>query len=154
MKGWYRAAVDCAPPPARVNFERITAERVDLYHHVPSPGENFPLSVEPSQVKKLVPTDDDTEWAVKRLRNHNSGVTSRMRAEHLKGWFSEAQKEEAAAAKTAVAEETGAVIGDTWGEYMEEIRETENEEMTYWEKVVALVMEEFGEGRLAEESTW
>ena len=30
MKGWYRAAVDRAPPPARVTFERITADRVDL----------------------------------------------------------------------------------------------------------------------------
>ena len=31
LKGWYRAAIDRAPPPAWVTLERIMAERVDLY---------------------------------------------------------------------------------------------------------------------------
>ena len=31
LKGWYKAAVNRAPPPARATLERITAERVDLY---------------------------------------------------------------------------------------------------------------------------
>ena len=30
LKGWYKAAFDRAPPPARAMLERITAERVDL----------------------------------------------------------------------------------------------------------------------------
>ena len=30
IQGWYKAAVDCALPPARVTLERITAERVTL----------------------------------------------------------------------------------------------------------------------------
>ena len=38
LKGWYKAAVNCAPPPARAMLERITAERVDLYSYVPSRG--------------------------------------------------------------------------------------------------------------------
>ena len=38
MKGWYWAAVDRAPPPARVNLEWITAELVDLYLYILSPG--------------------------------------------------------------------------------------------------------------------
>ena len=29
MKGWYRAATNRGPPPARATLERITAERVD-----------------------------------------------------------------------------------------------------------------------------
>ena len=45
IKGWYRAAVERAPPPARVTLERITAERVELYSYVPTPGENIPISV-------------------------------------------------------------------------------------------------------------
>ena len=56
MKGWYKAAVKCAPPPARVTLKRITAEHVDLYSHVPPLGENIPVSVEPLQVEYLVPT--------------------------------------------------------------------------------------------------
>ena len=38
MKGWYQATVDRAPPPSRVNLERITADWVDLYRYVPPPG--------------------------------------------------------------------------------------------------------------------
>ena len=52
IKGWYKDAVDRAPPAAWVTFERITAERVDLYSYVPSPGTNIPISVKP------VPVDD------------------------------------------------------------------------------------------------
>ena len=32
IKGWYKAAVDRAPPPARFTLERITAGRVELYN--------------------------------------------------------------------------------------------------------------------------
>ena len=38
MKGWYWAAVERAPPPARVALKQITAELVDLYRHVPPQG--------------------------------------------------------------------------------------------------------------------
>ena len=55
LKGWYRAAVNRAPPPARATLERITAERVDLYSYVPSPGENIPVTVTPADVDDSVP---------------------------------------------------------------------------------------------------
>ena len=45
MKGWYRAAVNRDPPSARATLERITAERVELYSQVPSPGDNIPVTV-------------------------------------------------------------------------------------------------------------
>ena len=48
MKGWYKAAVNRAPPPARATLEQITAERVELYSQVPSPGDNILVSVNPS----------------------------------------------------------------------------------------------------------
>ena len=31
IKGWYKAAVDRVPPPARATLERIMAERVNIY---------------------------------------------------------------------------------------------------------------------------
>ena len=34
MKGWYKAAVNRAPPPARVTLWRITADQSDLYCHM------------------------------------------------------------------------------------------------------------------------
>ena len=48
LKGWYKAAVDRAPPSARATLERITAERVNLYSYMPSPRNNIPISVKVS----------------------------------------------------------------------------------------------------------
>ena len=45
MKGWYKAAVNRAPLPSRATLERIMAERVELYSHVPLPGDNIPVKV-------------------------------------------------------------------------------------------------------------
>ena len=50
MKWWYKAAVNRAPPPARATLERIMAERVELYRHVPPPGDNIPVTVTPSEI--------------------------------------------------------------------------------------------------------
>ena len=73
IKGWYKAAVNRAPPPARVTLERNTAERVELYSYVPPPGTNIPIYVQPFPVDESVPTEDEIEWAVTQLRNHRSG---------------------------------------------------------------------------------
>ena len=82
MKGWYRSAVERAPPPARVTHDQIKTDQVELYIYVPAPVENIPVSVETFPVEDLVPTEDDIEWAVKRLRNHRSRGTSGIRASH------------------------------------------------------------------------
>ena len=37
MRGWYRAAVDHALPPAQITLKRITAERMKLYHAITPP---------------------------------------------------------------------------------------------------------------------
>ena len=39
LHGWYKAAVDRAPPPARATLRRVTAERVALYSRIPPPRE-------------------------------------------------------------------------------------------------------------------
>ena len=48
--------------------------------------------VEPFLVDNSVHTEDDIEWAVKRLRNHRSGGPSGMRAKHQKRWLVMARK--------------------------------------------------------------
>ena len=73
IMGCYMTAVDRAPLPAQVILERITAERVELYSYVPPLGTNIPSSVQPFPVEDLVPTEDEIEWVVTRLRNHRSG---------------------------------------------------------------------------------
>ena len=112
IQGWYKAAVERAPLPAQVTLERITAERVALYSHVPPLGDNISVSIKPFMVDDLVPEEGEIEWAVKGLRNNRSGGMLLMRAEHIKGWLAAAQraeKEENAAEgdKSATATETG-----------------------------------------------
>ena len=70
IKGWYKATVDRAPPPAWVTLDRITAERVKLYSYVPPPGTNIHIYVQPLPVDDSVPTEDEIDWAMARLHNH------------------------------------------------------------------------------------
>ena len=85
MKGWYKATTNRGPPTARATLERITAERTELYRRVTSPGENIPVTVEPTLIDDSVPTEDEIKAAVKKLRRNRSGGPSRILAEHMKG---------------------------------------------------------------------
>ena len=59
IQGWYKAAVDRSLPPARVTLERIMADRVALYSHVPPPGDNIPVAIQPFMVDELVPEEGE-----------------------------------------------------------------------------------------------
>ena len=67
MKGWYKAAADHAPSPARLTLENITEDQFKLYRRVPLTGEDIPIFVEPFQVEDLVPTEEEIDWEVQRL---------------------------------------------------------------------------------------
>ena len=82
MKGWYRAAANRGPPPARATLERITAERVKLYSQVPSPGDNTPVTVKPAEIDDLVPTEDKIVEAVTKLRRNRWGGGRRGSAQN------------------------------------------------------------------------
>ena len=45
LQGWYKLAVDRAPPPAQATLKWITAERVTLYSRVPPPGDSIPVDI-------------------------------------------------------------------------------------------------------------
>ena len=47
IQGWYKAAVDRAPPPTGVTIEQITVERVALYSRVPPRGDSTPVAIDP-----------------------------------------------------------------------------------------------------------
>ena len=57
LQGWYKAAVDRAPPPDRATLKRVTAERVTLYSRIPPPGNTTPVTIEPFTVEDGVPTE-------------------------------------------------------------------------------------------------
>ena len=147
IHGWYKAAVDPAPPPSRVTLERITAERVALYSHVPPPGEKNPMAIKPFMVNDLVPEEGEIEWAVKRLCNNCSRGASRMRVEHIKGWL--------VAVRRADKEETTATEGEKRATEMATGGpEDPQEGADNWTRFVDLVQTAFREGELAEEATW
>ena len=134
LQGWYKTAVDRAPPPAQARLNWITAERVALYSRVPPPGDSIPLYIEPFAVEDWVPDEGEIEWAVKRLRNNRVGGPSRMQTEDLKGWLAAARRGEK---KGDTAEKEG---GD---------REDTREGAENWERVVELVQTAFRDGYLA-----
>ena len=103
----------------------VTAERVDLYSYVPSPGENIPVTVAPEEVDDLVPMEDEIEDAVKKLRRNRLGRPSGMRANHLQGWLASSNRGKQAAEKG------------------EEKMEGEEEGGEHWEKLVDLVQTAF-----------
>ena len=40
-----------------------------------------------------VSTEDEIDWAVKKILNHRSGGPSGIRSKHLKGWLAAAERE-------------------------------------------------------------
>ena len=51
--------------------------------HVPPPGENIPVGIEPFPVNNSAPQWYDIEWGSRRLQQHRLGGISRVQAEHL-----------------------------------------------------------------------
>ena len=58
LQGWYKAAADSAPPPARATLKWVTAERVALYSRVPPPGDSILITIEPFAMEDRVPEDN------------------------------------------------------------------------------------------------
>ena len=46
MQGWYRGAVDRPLTPDRVAIVTMTAERVEVYGHIPLQGQQVPVGVQ------------------------------------------------------------------------------------------------------------
>ena len=72
----------------------------------------------PVEVDDLVPTEDEIEDAVKKLRRNRSGGPSGMRSEHLKGWLAASNRGKQAAEKgekKTEGEEVGVKIGKNCG---------------------------------------
>ena len=66
----------------------------------------------------MVPTEDEVEEAVKKLRRNRSRGPSGIRAENIKGWLAAARRggmvEEQGKMKTAAEEEGEDLWGKSW----------------------------------------
>ena len=135
LKGWYKTAVNRAPPPAQATLERITAKRVDLYIYVPPPGENIPVTITPADVDDSVTKEDEIVEAVKKLRRNRSG-----------GAVGDARRAPERVVRGGQQRETGGREGrgeDGGGGGRRDL----------WGKLVQLTQTAFWEGEMAEEST-
>ena len=111
------------PPPARIFLETPTAERAELYAHVPPPGRPIPVKVSHFPVDDTILGGEEIAKALMRLRLHSAGVPSGMRAKHLRLWLRVANWEE-------------------------------NPDPGNWEKVIAIIQENFRGGELAALCAW
>ena len=92
------------------NFIRyVPSIQGELYRKVPSPGEGIPMHVEKHTIDDSVPTEDEVEAAVKKLRRNRAEGPSGIRAENIKGWLAAARRggkaTEKGKEKTAAEEE-------------------------------------------------
>ena len=55
MRVLYKNAVDLPPPPPRMDIATMTAERFDIYRHVPLPGDPIPVGDLPFLVDESIP---------------------------------------------------------------------------------------------------
>jgi hypothetical protein len=93
-KAWYRQAEDRPPKPTRQELNAVTTEYANLYTQEAPPGEPVPVMVHPFDVPDHVPTEDEVEDAVKRLRRGKAPGPSGIRADHLKEWLAAARREQ------------------------------------------------------------
>ena len=108
---------------------------MDLYSYVPPLGANTPISVEPFPVDDSVPTEDNIEGGVKRLRKHHSGGPSGMWAAHLQVLLAVERKKE----KEEVEAEEETTESNRRGEATEDM----STEVSNWEMVLELIHTEF-----------
>ena len=58
MRCWYKDAVERPPPPDSFSIANMAADQVDLYWHVPSPGQPIPVLVYIFLVEDSIPEDE------------------------------------------------------------------------------------------------
>ena len=112
MWRWYRDAANWPPSPARVSLKNLTAERAEIYVHVPPPGRPIQIYAAPFPVDDNIPGEKEIAKAVLRMQLHRSGGLSSMRPEHLKMWLLLAIQEEDSS--TGNWEKVFVIIQATW----------------------------------------
>ena len=79
--------VDRPLTPSRMALATITADREELYRHVPPLGEPIPMGDLHLMADDDILEDEDIAWAVRRICLNRSGGTSGIRAEHFLHWM-------------------------------------------------------------------
>ncbi len=108
LKGWYWAASDTQAKPCRQTMKRQTSEWVDLYARRDLPGNPLPINVTPAEINNDLPSDGELRGVVGELTDGRVAGASGMRAEHVKKWLHDMQREEGPEGQGAEG------AGDSW----------------------------------------
>ena len=90
--------------------------------------------MKPAHIYDSVPTEEEVEWEVRRLRGNRSGFSFWMHAENLREWLMEHQVTEAVAEAEEKSELKYRARGANEGG-----EEGEDQEQSKWDMVVELV---------------
>jgi hypothetical protein len=121
LKGWYRLAEDQPPPASPETMVRQMAKHVEMYARAPPMGEALPFSFPHFEICNDMPTDSEIRKVVGGLRNGQAGGATGMKAEDIKVWLDEIQREE----KTAMenhGREADPGAGHKWRIFVELIQ--------------------------------
>jgi hypothetical protein len=110
LKGWCCSAEDQAPKPCPEVLAKQTEERIQLYTALPPPGWAMQFNVDPFNVPDAAPTDSELRAVVGSLRKGRAAGAMGMRAEHLKEWLGDMNREE--------TEDGVEGIGDRWWSFV------------------------------------
>jgi hypothetical protein len=94
LKGWYKAATDCAPKVSKMSLATQTAKRVALYGRGASKGDTIPIHVDKADILDNIPSDSKLRDCVRALWNGLAAGATELQAEHIKVWLANAVHEE------------------------------------------------------------
>jgi hypothetical protein len=94
LKGWYKAATDCAPKASKMSLAAQTAKRVALYKRVASKGDPIPIHIDKTDIPDNIPSDGELRAVVRELGNGCAAGATGLQVEHIKVWLSDAVRKE------------------------------------------------------------
>jgi hypothetical protein len=87
LKGWYATVEDRAPTANHDMLVRQTEERFTLYSHVPPPGGQLPINVQPFDIYNNILSNSEIREVVRELRNRQAAGAMGLQAKHIKVWL-------------------------------------------------------------------
>jgi len=82
------------PKPQKKDLDKVTTEYGKLYHKEEPRGDPIPVLVAPFPIRDDVPDDEEIAVAVPKMRAGKAAGPSKIRADHLKRWLTEATRSE------------------------------------------------------------
>jgi hypothetical protein len=94
LKGWYKAATDCAPKASKMSSAAQTVKCITLYGRVASKGDPIPIHVDKANILDNILSDGELRECVRALWNGCAKGATGVQVEHTKVWLAIAVRKE------------------------------------------------------------